>query len=88
VGGILLFVFAAHQIWFKKDGLFHHKQFGHRNFALAITANFVEGIFYYVLNQFIGQQSATVYDSRPMQFGLFFAIFFAPQIFSESKSSM
>ena len=52
----------------------------HRNFALAMVANMVEGIFYYVLNQYIGQQSATVYSSAPLVFGFSFALFFIPQL--------
>lgn len=80
VGAVLLVVFGLHQTYIKKDGLFHHQQFKNRNFALSITAQFVEGIFYYVYNAYIGEQCAILYDSRPVQFGLFFCAFFLPQL--------
>ncbi|KAL8290598.1 hypothetical protein RQP46_002856 [Phenoliferia psychrophenolica] len=74
IGAVLLVVFGLHQTFIKKDGLFHHGQFkGNRNFALSVTGNFVEGIFYYVYNAYIGTQAAILYESAPLKFGLFFA---------------
>lgn len=44
VGAVLLVVFVLHQTFINKTGLCHHGMFVHRNFALSVTGNFVEGV--------------------------------------------
>lgn len=44
VGAVLLVVFVLHQTFINKTSLCHHGMFVHRNFALSVTGNFVEGV--------------------------------------------
>ncbi|KAL8276983.1 hypothetical protein RQP46_010618 [Phenoliferia psychrophenolica] len=73
-------VFAAHQIYMKKDGLFHYQMFGNRNFAICLFALFVEGIVYFVFNNFFATEAAVLFDARPVQFALRYNAFIAGQL--------
>lgn len=75
VGSVFLVGFGLHQFYYNKEGLFNHQLFASRNFPIALVAIFVEGMVYIVYSNFIGQQSAILYDARPVQFGLRFCVF-------------
>lgn len=46
VGVVLLIILAVYSTRFKKDGLFHHALFQHRNFAISVIASALEGMGY------------------------------------------
>ncbi|KAL8279325.1 hypothetical protein RQP46_008362 [Phenoliferia psychrophenolica] len=71
---------ALLQTKLRKDGLFHHKMFNHRNFPLALVCIFTEGIFYYVFNAYYGAQTGLLYTQSPEGIGFRFACFFFPQL--------
>jgi hypothetical protein len=50
VGAVFFVIFGLHQAFVRKDGVFNHRLFKHRNFAIALLTIFVEGIVYITLN--------------------------------------
>jgi hypothetical protein len=52
VGCVFTVIFALHQAIIKKNGLYHHELFKHRNVGLALFAAFVEGIVYICFNDY------------------------------------
>lgn len=49
-GCVFLVLIAVHQTIFKKDGLFNHRLFSNRNFALCLAGLFVEGEFHSIFS--------------------------------------
>lgn len=52
VGCVFTVIFALHQAFIKKDGLYNHNIFKHRNVGLALFAALVEGMVYICFNDF------------------------------------
>jgi hypothetical protein len=52
VGCVFTVIFGIHQGFIKKDGLYHHEIFKHRNVGLALFAALVEGMVYICFNDF------------------------------------
>jgi hypothetical protein len=46
IGGVILIVLIIYAWNFKKDGLFHHNLFLHRNFVISLVALAIEGMSY------------------------------------------
>ncbi|KAL8279865.1 hypothetical protein RQP46_007715 [Phenoliferia psychrophenolica] len=65
VGGASLIALIVHQVWFKKDGLFHHELFECRNFAISALGLFIEGICFLVFLLFYPLMIATLYEAEP-----------------------
>lgn len=63
VGVAILLGLIAYEWKFKKDGLFHHSLFRHRNFALALGCIYVEGHSAFAANYFVPFQLSTLYPS-------------------------
>ncbi|KAL8287449.1 hypothetical protein RQP46_003307 [Phenoliferia psychrophenolica] len=75
VGCVFTLIFAAHQKFFKKDGLLHSEMFRNRNAALCLFAIAVEGFVYNIFTSFYGAETGALYEPRPVFLGLRFAIF-------------
>ncbi|KAL8280453.1 hypothetical protein RQP46_007101 [Phenoliferia psychrophenolica] len=44
----------------------------------AVIANFVEGVFFFPFNTFVGTQGALLYETEPLKVGFFFTCYFLP----------
>ncbi|KEF61169.1 uncharacterized protein A1O9_02734 [Exophiala aquamarina CBS 119918] len=62
-GVAILLGLVAYEWKVKKDGLFHHRLFQHRNFALALGCIYVEGHCAFAANYFVPFQLTTLYPS-------------------------
>lgn len=77
VGCVVLVLLGVHQSWIKKDGLLHHDLFRNRNFFICLFALFAEGVVYLSFAGFYGEETAILFDSRPLYFGLRYNLFTA-----------
>ena len=76
-GCAILIALAIHQIWIKKDGLFHHRLFQHdRNFALALICIFVEGLSFFAANGFFTFEISVLFETDPVRIGATFSMIF------------
>lgn len=48
IGLVLLIILAIYATRYKKDGLFHHALFHHRNFAISVVGSAIEGMGYMI----------------------------------------
>ncbi|KAL8280780.1 hypothetical protein RQP46_006784 [Phenoliferia psychrophenolica] len=65
IGGAFLIALIVHQVWFKKDGIFHHDLFACRNYAIATFGLFVEGVVFLVFLLFYPLMTQILYEKRP-----------------------
>lgn len=62
VGGAFLIALVVHQVWMKKDGLFHHDLFACRNYAIGAFGLFVEGVVFLVFLLFYPLMTQILYE--------------------------
>lgn len=74
-GCVFLVLIAVHQTIFKKDGLFNHRLFSNRNFALCLAGLFVEGMVYITFNVYYGQLTGVLFETRPLLLASRFSAF-------------
>ncbi|KIW99295.1 uncharacterized protein Z519_00958 [Cladophialophora bantiana CBS 173.52] len=75
VGVVILLGLIVYEWKFKKDGLFHHRLFIDRNFAIALVCIYVEGHCAFAANYFVPFQLSTVYPSMgSFRVGLCYAV--------------
>ncbi|KAK6369378.1 hypothetical protein LTS17_009721 [Exophiala oligosperma] len=60
LGSAILIVLIIYETKFKKDGLFHHGLFGHRNFPLALAGVTIEGFAFMAANVYFPYEMETV----------------------------
>lgn len=76
VGVALIAGLIVYEVFVKKDGMFHHALFRHRNFPLALTCVFVEGLIFFTANNYFAFQVSVVYTADPLRVGLHYCIAF------------
>ncbi|KAL8283564.1 hypothetical protein RQP46_005667 [Phenoliferia psychrophenolica] len=65
VGGAFLLLLIIHQVFIKKDGLFHHDLFANRNYWLSAFGLFIEGVVFLVFLLFYPLMTNILYETRP-----------------------
>ncbi|KIW14595.1 hypothetical protein PV08_07379 [Exophiala spinifera] len=60
IGSTVLIVLIIYEVRFKKDGLFHHGLFRHRNFSLALAGVTIEGFAFNSANVYFPYEMETV----------------------------
>ncbi|KAL8280719.1 hypothetical protein RQP46_006723 [Phenoliferia psychrophenolica] len=65
IGGASFIGLIIHQVFIKKDGLFHHDLFECRNFAISWIGLFIEGIIFLVFLLFYPVMTGVLYETRP-----------------------
>ena len=53
---VLYLLFAVYEWRFKTDGIMNHQLFSNKNFAMSITATFVEGVAYFTTNSYFTRE--------------------------------
>lgn len=77
IGCVLLIGLAVYEIWFKKDGMFHHALFKQgRNFPLAVGGIFIEGMVFFAVNNYLAFEISTLYEHDAMITAVRFSIGF------------
>ncbi|EXJ66191.1 uncharacterized protein A1O5_10807 [Cladophialophora psammophila CBS 110553] len=64
----ILAALVLYEVKFKKDGLFHHGLFQHRNFPIAVTAVAIEGLVFVAASNYYPFEMATVLAGRISSF--------------------
>ncbi|KIW87150.1 uncharacterized protein Z519_12261 [Cladophialophora bantiana CBS 173.52] len=67
-GVVILATLVLYEVKFKKDGLFHHGLFQHRNFPIAVTAVAIEGLVFVAASNYYPFEMATVLAGRISSF--------------------
>lgn len=76
VGVAVTFLLCLHQWRFKKNGMFHHGLFRHRNFPIALLCVFCEGITFFCANNYFAYEVNVFYTSDPLRIGLHYSVAF------------
>lgn len=77
VGIVLMIALGIYEIWFEKEGIFHHDLFKKdRNFALALGCIFMEGTAFFAVNQYFAFEVSVLYETDPIIIGLEFGMLF------------
>lgn len=80
-GVIILIGLIVYEIRFKKDGLFHHGIFHHRNVPVTLFAVFVEGAAFFAGNTYVPMEIGVLgFESDPVRIGLRFSLVFIASI--------
>ncbi|KAJ4419759.1 hypothetical protein N0V82_004802 [Gnomoniopsis sp. IMI 355080] len=75
IGLALAIILGMYEHRFKKDGVFHHGLFKRdRNFAIALTCVFSEGIGFFAANQYFAYELNVLYTSDNLVVGLNYGI--------------
>ncbi|KIX06978.1 uncharacterized protein Z518_04954 [Rhinocladiella mackenziei CBS 650.93] len=75
VGVVILVALIVYEWKFRKDGLFHHSLFRHRNFPIALACIYIEGHGAFAANYFVPFQLSTGYPSMgSFRVGLCYAV--------------
>ncbi|KAF4436026.1 hypothetical protein F53441_13339, partial [Fusarium austroafricanum] len=76
VGLFLVLALIAYETLIKKDGMFHHHLFQHRNFALALGCIFIEGIVFLCANNYFSFQVSIFFSKDSFITGAHYTIAF------------
>ena len=76
VGSGLVIALIVYETRFKVDGMFHHALFRNRNFPIALTCVFVEGLVFFTANNYFAFEIGVLYTSDPVRVGLHYSIAF------------
>ncbi|CAM1506340.1 Fc.00g059810.m01.CDS01 [Cosmosporella sp. VM-42] len=76
VGLGLAVCLIIYETWFKKDGMFHHQLFKHRNFAIALFCISAEGAAFFAANTYCAFQVSVLYESDSLIVGVRYSITF------------
>ncbi|KIX94538.1 uncharacterized protein Z520_09584 [Fonsecaea multimorphosa CBS 102226] len=75
LGVVILMALVVYEVKFKKDGLFHHSLFRHRNFPITLLCCYIEGSGAFAANYFVPLQLSTMYPQMDsFRVGLCYAI--------------
>jgi hypothetical protein len=75
-GVVFIIALMVYQWRFKRDGMFHHDLFRHRNFPLAVLCIFCEGISFFGGNNYFAFEVSTFYTTDAFQVGLHYSVAF------------
>ncbi|KAK3360441.1 major facilitator superfamily domain-containing protein [Lasiosphaeria hispida] len=82
VGVFALVLLAGYEVFGKKDGMFHHGLFGHRNFAIALVCLFCEGVAFFGANSYFAFQVGVLYEADALLVGVRYSVTMFVSIFS------
>ena len=88
VGLFLLVLLAGYETCVKKDGMFHHGLFQHRNFPIALACIFCEGLAFFAANNYFAFQVGVLYESNSLLVGVRYSITMMVSIFSATAAGM
>ncbi|KAL2206926.1 MFS general substrate transporter [Sarocladium strictum] len=60
----------------RRDGMFHHDLFAHRNFALALLCVFAEGVVFFCANNFFAYEVSVLFSTDSLVTGAHYCIAF------------
>ncbi|KAJ3549458.1 hypothetical protein NM208_g492 [Fusarium decemcellulare] len=75
VGVSLCIGLVIYEVFFKKDGMFHHGLFSRdRNFAIATFCVFIEGVAFFAANNYFAFQVSVLYEQDSLIVGVRYSI--------------
>ena len=77
IGVFLTIVLIIFETFIKKDGMFHHELFRHRNFPLALGCIFTEGIVFFSANNYFAFETSILFPTTDsLMIGVHYSIAF------------
>lgn len=74
VGLAFIVLLCVYEAFFKKDGMFHHGLFKNRNFPIALTCIFCEGVAFFACNQYFAFETGVLYESDNLLVGARYSV--------------
>lgn len=82
IGLAFIVLLCIYETFFKKDGMFHHGLFKHRNFPIALGCIFCEGVAFFAANQYFAFEIGVLYETDNLIVGVRYSIALIVSIFS------
>ncbi|KAH7133863.1 major facilitator superfamily domain-containing protein [Dactylonectria macrodidyma] len=76
IGIVLTVTLVVYEIYGRRDGMFHHDLFRHRNFALSLGCIFVEGLVFFCANNYFAFEVSVLFSTDSLMTGLQYAVAF------------
>jgi hypothetical protein len=76
LGIVLILALGAHQGIIKPDGLFHHRLFADRTFAISSLCMFGEGATFFAANNYYIFECSILHDTNTFRLSLRYSLFF------------
>lgn len=86
IGVTMLILFAFYEWRFKKDGMFHHGLFSHRNYLISLIGIFTEGAAVFAANTYFSFEVSLFKDPNTFMVGFNYSILFIGTIFFSPMS--
>lgn len=80
LGTVLLIVLVVYEWKGRSDGLFHHALFGDRNFVVAVSSMFIEGLSFFTTNNYFTYEASLLFRLNFFQACLRFSMMFLSSI--------
>lgn len=74
VGMAFIVLLCVYEVFFKKDGMFHHGLFRNKNFPIALACIFCEGVAFFAANQYFAFQVGVMYETDNLIVGVRYSI--------------